>query len=61
MPRMGRNMNQQYRLREDGRLQKGESDCIVAPGRQRYSMLFKSEVICNPLIYILYTHIYTYK
>eukprot|EP00435_Cladocopium_sp_Y103_P033432 s812_g8.t1 len=27
---MGRNMNQQYKLREDGRLQKGEQDCIVA-------------------------------
>ncbi|CAJ1385013.1 unnamed protein product [Effrenium voratum] len=27
---MGRNMNQQYRLLEDGRLQKGDTDCMVA-------------------------------
>lgn len=27
---MGRNMNQQYQLQQDGRLQKGEQDCIVA-------------------------------
>ncbi|CAK8995977.1 unnamed protein product [Durusdinium trenchii] len=29
---MGRNLNQQYYLREDGRLQKGESDCIATSG-----------------------------
>ncbi|CAE7943973.1 gly-9, partial [Symbiodinium sp. KB8] len=27
---MGRNMNQQYRLLEDGRLQKGDGDCVVS-------------------------------